>query len=210
MSSPVLTRLPSTESNYACSVDDQLFLTHPLRCFQTLSEEYILDCERTEQELTKLFDQADQQHILYCLKHDHSAHSNDHLGKFHRQLEALFLWYNLYYELTLAVTKLSRLLRCHACEDWPKLHIRSLATVREMKAKEAAKNSISDSSTDDSSSEKGTTKDSEVKTRTKSLDDNIGYDSDIIPKVSFQGLSVDTGGSERESRCWVRYREIYL
>ena len=167
-----------------------MFLNHPLRCFRTLSEEFILDCERTEQELTKLFNQADQQQILYCLNHTHNGQSNDSLAKFYRQLEALFVWYNLYYELSLAVTKLSRLLRCHTCDDWPKLRIRTLATLRERIAKQADKSYIDPSSTDESDDE--TSEESEVETAPTSVDDDIGYDSDIIPRVSFEICSIAT------------------
>lgn len=120
----------------------------------------------------------------------HNSQSNESLAKFHRQLEALFLWYNLYYELTLAVTKLSRLLRCHACADWPKLRIRTLATLRDLKAKQADKSYIESSSTDEPDDE--TSEESEVETASKSVDDDIGYDSDIIPRVSFKIFSIAT------------------
>jgi hypothetical protein len=174
-SSPSLTRYTSIESKYEMNDDDDArsFTDHPLRFFRTLSEDYILDCERTENELKKLFDLADQQHILYCLKHIDSGHTNDSLATFHRRLDALFVWYNLYYELTISVKKLSGLLRCDGCDDWPKLRFRSIATNRERKAKRA--DEVNYYSTSEESEDED---DEQIKTTEES------GDSDILPKVS--------------------------
>ncbi|CAF3988061.1 unnamed protein product, partial [Rotaria sp. Silwood2] len=141
-SSPPFTRYTSTESKYDVNDDDVSYKDHPLRFFRTLSQDYITDCERTENNLKELFDLADQQHILYCLKHVDCGCSHDMLTVFHRQLDALFVWYNLYYELTISVKKISGLLRCDDCDDWPKLHFRSITTTRERKAKRASKADI--------------------------------------------------------------------
>ncbi len=178
-SSPSLTRYTSIESKYEMNDDDddaRSFNNHPLRYFRTLSQDYIRDCERTENELKKLFDLADQQHILYCLKHIDSGHTNDSLATFHRRLDALFVWYNLYYELTISVKKLSGLLRCDGCDDWPKLRFRSITTNRERKAKRADEvNYYSQSEEYEDDEPIKTTEESE-------LEDSD--DSDILPKVS--------------------------
>ena len=184
-----LTRLKSMELiNNMTSFKD-----HPLRFFRTLSNDYILDCERTEKDLTqKLFDIADKQHILYCLKHVDSGHTNDLLALFHRRLDAIFVWYNLYYELTISVQKLSGLLRCNDCEDWPKLHFRSLATDRERKAKRADESDdyiTSEDSSDDGDNDDKATEESELETEPEQTESGIGKtesgdDADIIPKVS--------------------------
>lgn len=177
-----------------CQNDLDSFKNHPLRFFRTLSKAYIDDCEQTEKDLTqKIFDIADKQHILYCLKHVDSGHTNDLLAQFHRRLDAIFVWYNLYYELTISVKKLSGLLRCDDCDDWPKLHFRSLATERERKAKradEADNYSNSDDSTDDDEEddEGKTTEESEVENEPEKTESGIGKtedgdDTDIIPKV---------------------------
>jgi len=165
--------------------DIKSFKDHPLRFFRTLSNEYIRDCEQAEKDLTqKLFDIADKQHILYCLKHVDSGHTNDLLAQFHRRLDAMFVWYNLYYELTISVKKLSGLLRCDDCEDWPKLHFRSLATDRERKAKRADESEdymSSEDSSDHVDDDGKTTEESELENepeQTESADD-----TDIIPKV---------------------------
>lgn len=136
-SSPLITRLTSKESAGEFCNDSRILPPNPLRCFRNLSPDYIEDCKQTEEELTKLFHQADRQQILYCLKHVNSGHSKDALMIFHRQLDALYVWYNLYYELTISIRKLSCLLRCCGCDDWPNLRIRSIATARERKAKKA-------------------------------------------------------------------------
>ena len=177
------------KSTNPSSADSKAFEEHPLRFFRTLSPEYIRDCEQTEKDLTqKLFDIADKQHILYCLKHVDSGHTNDLLSIFHRRLDAIFVWYNLYYELTISVKKLSGLLRCDDCEDWPKLHFRSLATDRERKAKRAdEKDSDEDSSTSDDG-ETETTEEVEVEHETELDEQQSGQidddnDRDIIPKV---------------------------
>lgn len=179
-------------------IDSKPFKEHPLRYFRTLSDEYIRDCEQTEKDLTqKLFDIADKQHILYCLKHVDSGHTNDLLAQFHRRLDAIFVWYNLYYELTISVKKLSGLLRCDDCEDWPKLHFRSLATERERKAKRA--NESDDYTTSDESDESDdeeeeeenqhkTTEESEIENEPERTESGIGKtedtdDTDLIPKV---------------------------
>ncbi|CAF4295828.1 unnamed protein product, partial [Adineta steineri] len=60
-SSPSLTRYTSTESKPEIDDDNKLFNDRPLRFFRTLSEDYILACERTENDLKNLFDIADQQ-----------------------------------------------------------------------------------------------------------------------------------------------------
>jgi hypothetical protein len=183
-SSPCLTRYSSTESKVEINDNDDVsFEDHPLRFFRTLSEDYILDCERTEKELKKLFDLADQQHILYCLKHVDSGHTNDSLASFHRRLDALYVWFNLYYELTISVKKLSGLLRCDDCEDWPKLRFRSIATNRERKAKRADENdvdyvSISEESDDEDDDEINLTEENQVENELENVDD-----SDILPKV---------------------------
>ena len=175
--------------------DRQSFKDHPLRFFRTLSKEYIADCEQTEKDLTqKIFDIADKQHILYCLKHVDSGHTNDLLTQFHRRLDAIFVWYNLYYELTISVKKLSGLLRCDDCDDWPQLHFRTLATERERKAKRADENDdYSASNDDDDSAEENdedgkNTEESEVETEPEKTESGIGKtedgdDTDIIPKV---------------------------
>jgi hypothetical protein len=171
--------------------DFKSFKDHPLRFFRTLSNEYIRDCEQTEKDLAqKLFDIADKQHILYCLKHVDSGHTNDLITIFHRRLDAINVWYNLYYELTISVKKLSGLLRCDDCEDWPKLHFRSLATNRERKAKRAdesdAHTTSDDSDNDDDDAK--TTEESEVGNEPEQTESGIGKtedgdDTDIIPKV---------------------------
>lgn len=181
-SSPALTRNTSTEPKIEVNEDGVNFKDNPLRFFRTLSQDYIDDCERTENELTELFDLADQQHILYCLKHVDSGHNNDVLALFHRRLDALFVWYNLYYELTISVRKISGLLRCDDCEDWPKLHFRSMATSRERKAKRAydsfADYDTTSDESDDDEEEMKSTDESEIEDES---DD--GNESDILPKV---------------------------
>jgi hypothetical protein len=179
-------RFERTESK----TDLKLFKNHPLRSFRTLSNDYIRDCEQTEKDLTqKLFDIADKQHILYCLKHVDSGHTNDLITIFHRRLDAINVWYNLYYELTISVKKLSGLLRCDDCEDWPKLHFRSLATSRERKAKRADESdtyTTSDDSDDDDDGAKTT--ESDIGIEAEQTESGIGKtedgdDTDIIPKV---------------------------
>ena len=167
--------------------DIKTFKEHPLLFFRTLSNDYVRDCEQTEKDLTqKFFDIADQQHILYCLKHVDSGHSNDLLALFHRRLEALFVWYNLYYELTISVKKLSGLLRCDDCEDWPKLLFRSLATERERKAKRADESDDYTSDEDDDDDEEEETSkieesEAEDETQKNTMEDED--ETDIIPKV---------------------------
>jgi hypothetical protein len=170
--------------------DAKFFKDHPLRSFRTLSDDYIRDCEQTEKDLTqKLFDIADKQHILYCLKHVDSGHTNDLLAIFHRRLDAIFVWYNLYYELTISVRKLSGLLRCDDCDDWPKLHFRSLTTDRERKAKRADEDdddySTSEESGDDDDDDDNDTKTTEVKNESEPEESSVGKidDTDMIPKV---------------------------
>ncbi len=180
-SSPCLTRYTSTESKCEVNEDGISFEDHPLRFFRTLSEDYILDCERTENELKKLFDLADQQHILYCLKHVDSGHTNDSLASFHRRLDALFVWFNLYYELTISVKKLSGLLRCDECEDWPKLRFRSIATNRERKAKRADESYVDYDSTSDEAEEEEEEEETNLSEENEAEDED--YDSDILPKV---------------------------
>ncbi|CAM4798235.1 unnamed protein product [Rotaria magnacalcarata] len=177
------------------TLDDlKSFRDHPLRFFRTLSDDYIRDCEQTEKDLTqKLFDIAEKQHILYCLKHVDSGHTDDHLDLFHRRLDAICVWYNLYYELTISVKKLSGLLRCNDCEDWPKFHFRSLATDRERKAKRAEESDdyTSDSSSDEDDDDEGNdhtkaTEESEIESVSqKSVIEKIEEtdDTDIIPKI---------------------------
>jgi hypothetical protein len=183
-SSPCLTRYTSTESKCEVNDDGISFEDHPLRFFRTLSQDYIIDCERTENELKKLFDLADEQHILYCLKHVDSGHTNDSLALFHRRLDALFVWSNLYYELTISVKKLSGLLRCDDCEDWPKLRFRSIATHRERIAKRAHENDVDHESTsekskdEDDEEEINSIEEHEVEDESEDEDD-----SDILPKV---------------------------
>jgi hypothetical protein len=181
-SSPCLTRYASSELNDGVSFED-----HPLRYFRTLSQEYIRDCERTENELKKLFDLADQQHILYCLKHVDSGHTNDSLNQFHRRLDALFVWFNLYYELTISVKKLSGLLRCDECEDWPKLRFRSIATSRERQAKRANETDVDCESTSEEDEEEEEEEDEEEEDIQSTEDNEIeeNDDSDILPKVCF-------------------------
>jgi hypothetical protein len=185
-SSPSLTRYTSTESKDEVNDNGISFADHPLRFFRTLSQDYILDCERTERELKKLFDLADQQHILYCLKHVDSGHTNDSLASFHSRLDALFVWFNLYYELTISVKKLSGLLRCEDSEDWPKLRFRSIATNRERIAKRADENDVdydttSDESEDEDDDEINFMEENEVENEPED-----GDDSDILPKVRFK------------------------
>ena len=168
--------------------NDILFNNHPLRFFCTLSQDYIFDCEQTERELTKLFDIADKQHLLYCLKHINGDHTNDLLAMFHRRLEALLVWYNLYYELTISVKKLSGLLRCDNCDDWPKLCFRSIATIRERKAKQADENDFDYLSNNESDDEDDidinqVAEESDVEDQ---WDDND--DSDLLPKVSYKNI----------------------
>jgi hypothetical protein len=181
-SSPSLTRYTSTESKSEVNDDEISFKDNPLRFFHTLSEDYLLDCERTENELKKLFDLADQQHILYCLKHVDSGHTNDSLVMFHRRLDALFVWYNLYYELTISVKKLSGLLRCDDCEDWPKLRFRSIGTSRDRKAKRADENKADYYSTSEEPEEEDDVK---IKTEESEVEHEpeAGDESDILPKV---------------------------
>ncbi|CAF3618054.1 unnamed protein product, partial [Adineta steineri] len=182
-SSPSLTRYTSTESKPEIDDDNKLFNDRPLRFFRTLSEDYILACERTENDLKNLFDIADQQHTLYCLKHIDSGHTNDSLAAFHRRLDALFVWYNLYYELTISVRKLSGLLRCDDCDDWPKLHFRSIGTHRERKAKRANETYVDyDSTSEESDAED----DEEIKTTEESdleAESEDSGDNDILPKT---------------------------
>jgi hypothetical protein len=171
--------------------DIKSFKDHPLRFFRTLSNEYIRDCEQTEKDLTqKLFDMADKQHILYCLKHVDSGHTNDLLAQFHRRLDAMFVWYNLYYELTISVKKLSGLLRCDDCEDWPKLHFRSLATDRERKAKRADESddcTTSDDEENDDDDDTKTTEESEIENEFEQIEKTEDRDdTDIIPKVNLR------------------------
>ncbi|UJR28200.1 hypothetical protein I4U23_009451 [Adineta vaga] len=183
-----LSRLKLTETNH----DLKSFKDHPLRFFRTLSDDYIRDCEQTEKDLTqKLFDIADKQYILYCLKHVDSGHTNDLLSVFHRRLDAMFVWYNLYYELTISVKKLSGLLRCDDCDDWPKLHFRSLATDRERKAKRADESDDYSTSEDDSgeadNNEVKTTEESEIENESEQIESGIGKtesgdELDEIPK----------------------------
>ena len=171
----------------------QMFKNHPLKFFRTLSEDYIADCEQTEQDLTKkLFDIADKQHILYCLKHVDSGHTNDLLSIFHRRLDAIVVWYNLYYELTISVKKLSGLLRCDDCDDWPKLYVRSLATERERKAKRALDNdddyytSSEDGSDDDEIKENDMEEDVPLEHNDKDQDE-----MDILPKINWSDEPLD-------------------
>ena len=179
-SSPCLTRYTSTESKGEIDEDGLAFDKHPLRYFRTLSTDYIADCERTEDDLKKLFDKADEQHILYCLKHVDSGHSNDSLVQFHRRLDALFVWFNLYYELTISVKKLSGLLRCDECEDWPQLRFRSVATSRERKAKRAEEDEDYYESTDEELDDE----EGEADTDTAApIEDEEGDENDILPIV---------------------------
>ena len=159
-SSPSLTRLVSTEA------------TKMLRDFRTLSPEFLADCQKTEEELTKLFQKADQQHILYCLKHVSSGHSPDALVRFHRQLDALYVWYNLYYELTICVRKLSCLFRCRTCDDWPHLRIRSIATARERRAKRAEIIDESSNSEDESDVDEAEEENTDEEDETDESDDH--------------------------------------
>lgn len=191
------------------------FKDHPLRFFRTLSNDYIRDCEQTEKDLTqKLFDIADKQHILYCLKHVDSGHTNDLLALFHRRLDALFVWYNLYYELTISVKKLSGLLRCDDCEDWPKLHFRSLVTDRERKAKRADESDDYITSEDDSDNGENdddnggkTTEESELEMESEQIESGIGKtesgdDTDIMPKVCQRSVVIFvTFRDEKCCRC---------
>ena len=194
--SPNNDQIPTTFDLSQSGDDVKSFKDHPLRFFRTLSDEYVRDCEQTEKDLTqKIFDIADKQHILYCLKHVDSGHTNDLLAQFHRRLDAIFVWYNLYYELTISVKKLSGLLRCDDCEDWPKLHFRSLATDRERKAKRAEE-SDDYTTSDDSGDEEGddnengkATEESEIENEPDNTESGIGKtedgdDTDIIPRVS--------------------------
>ncbi|CAF3751451.1 unnamed protein product [Adineta steineri] len=173
--------------------DIKSFKDHPLRFFRKLSKEYIRDCEQTEKDLTqKLFDIADKQHILYCLKHVDSGHTNDLLAIFHSRLDAIFVWYNLYYELTISVKKLSGLLRCDDCDDWPKLHFRSLATDRERKAKRADESdnySTSEDSDDEDNQEIKTTEESEIESESEQIHNED--DTDIIPKICWSDEPLD-------------------
>lgn len=181
-SSPCLTRYTSIESKSEVNVDRVSFDEQPLRFFRRLSDDYIFDCEQTEAELKKLFDLADQQHILYCLKHVDSGHENDVLAIFNRRLDALYVWYNLYYELTISVKKLSGLLRCDECDDWPKLRFRSIATFRERKAKRADEDDIYYESTDEEYED-----DDDENAEINSLDDSNAEnedESEILPKVN--------------------------
>ncbi|CAM4894465.1 unnamed protein product [Rotaria socialis] len=186
-SSPSLTRNTSTELKYEINSDGIAFKDSPLRFFRTLSQDYIEDCERTENDLTELFDLADQQHILYCLKHVDSGHTNDTLSVFHRRLDALFVWYNLYYELTTSVRKISGLLRCDDCEDWPKLSFRSMVTSRERKAKRANESFADYDSTGDEEEGEDDEEDNDDGVKlTEESDEEIESEdddeSDILPK----------------------------
>ncbi|CAF0976170.1 unnamed protein product [Rotaria sp. Silwood1] len=194
-SSPPFTRYTSTESKYDVNDDDISYKDHPLRFFRTLTQDYITDCERTENDLKEIFDLADQQHILYCLKHVDSGYTNDALAVFHRHLDALFVWYNLYYELTISVKKISGLLRCDDCDDWPKLRFRSIATNRERKAKRAAKTDVHYySSSDEDEYDDDHEDDDEIEIAEESeIEDETenGDDSDILPKTRWPEEPLD-------------------
>ncbi|CAF0991173.1 unnamed protein product [Rotaria sordida] len=199
-SSPPFTRYTSTESKYDVNDDDISYKDHPLRFFRTLSKDYLTDCERTEKDLKELFDSADQQHILYCLKHVDSGYTNDTLAIFHRQLDALFVWYNLYYELTISVKKISGLLRCDDCEDWPKLRFRSITTNRERKAKRAVTtdadyySSSDESEYDDDDNDNDNDNDDEINiTEESEIESELGNgdESDILPKTRWPDEPLD-------------------
>ena len=75
--------------------------------------------------------------------------------------------------------KLSGLLRCDDCDDWPKLHFRSITTSRERRAKRADENCADFITT----SEESDDEESEEANDTESGSE-ASWDSDIIPKVS--------------------------
>ena len=214
----------NSDSARTSSDDLQAFKEHPLRSFRVLSSDYIQACDQTEKDLTqKLFDIADKQHILYCLKHVDSGHTNDLLSIFHRRLDAIFVWYNLYYELTISVKKLSGLLRCDDCGDWPKLHFRSLATDRERKVKRAEEEEFSSSeenSDDDNDADGKMTEESEVENEIQapasSPDKADGEDDgDIIPKVGGSALprtaTIKRSPEREETNSWMSlFRSVGL
>ena len=90
--------------------------------------------------------------------------------------------------MTISVKKLSGLLRCDDCEDWPKLHFRSLTTDRERKAKRADESDdYTTSEEDDTSDEEGNV-DNQVENKSEQIESGIGKtededDADILPKV---------------------------
>ena len=185
-SSPSLTRLTSIESTPVLTSDAVAFHEHPLRSFRILSNEYILDCERTKKSLTKIFDQADRRYIHYCLKHVQSGHSQDAFALFQRRLDALFVWYNLYYELSISIRKLSGLLRCHGCDDWPKLCVRSTGTRYKRMGEQESEGGPNDSPIDESSPDRAdqTTDESDAEESDNSGDESADEDEDDLHEVS--------------------------
>ncbi|UJR21263.1 hypothetical protein I4U23_024358 [Adineta vaga] len=179
-SSPSLTRFISVESkSEVISPEHRSFLDHPLRFFRTLSPDYIRDCKQTEYDLKKIFDLADEQCTFFCLNHINNDQTDQSLAIFHQRLDALFVWFNLYYELTIAVKKLSGILRCDDCDDWPKLHVRSIATSRERKAKRGDENSADFITTSEESDDDDDDVDEEIGSECES--EHSG-DSDMLPK----------------------------
>jgi hypothetical protein len=120
------------------------------------------------------------------LKRVDSSYTTEFLSIFHRRLDAIFVWYNLYYELTISIKKLSGLLRCDDCDDWPRSRFRSLTTERERRAKRAEDEPDYDISSDESDMDI----DEETKDENKlefnesqSINSEEENDADILPKV---------------------------
>ncbi|CAF0984043.1 unnamed protein product, partial [Didymodactylos carnosus] len=176
-SSPIFLRLNSTESVEEATK----YKENPLRYFRTLQTDYVEDCVKTEEELTKFFDKADKRHIIDCLKHTEYSQGIDLTN---RRLEALFVWYNLYYELTVSVKKLAGLLRCDECDDWPKLRFRSITTEKERQ--KIIDGGVEYSTTDDeeedeNSNESELTKDTEDKEEKPRTEKKVVFD-DVYPR----------------------------
>ena len=88
-------------------------------------------------------------------------------------MDALFVWYNLYYELTVSIRKLSGLLRCHGCDDWPKLGVRSNGIRRKPMAEQVNEGDVDESSVDESDAEEIESSDDES--------DNVDSLSEVSP-----------------------------
>lgn len=152
--------------------------------FICLPEDFLDDCRESEEKLTTLFDTADEKQILYSLRHVENDLPKENFNKFQRNFKGLLLWYNLYYELTIAIEKLASFFRSHSCDDWPQLKIRSLATSRDFKAKRAEYSSPDDSSSYETDEDQ----------QTENFDDEQNQqisEENIVPRVrlSFRQFS---------------------
>jgi len=102
------------------------------------------------------------------------------------------------------VKKLSGLLRCDECEDWPKLRFRSIATSRERQAKRANETDVDCESTSEEDEEEEEEDEEEEEEDIQSTEDNEieeNDDSDILPKVCFTIYIPVTGKSRLIFRC---------